>query len=127
MYRKAMLFGSKEIAGKILNATSPEECKKLGRSKRIKFIESVWQKERETICYEVLMDKFSLSKLKPHLINTGDLHLVEASPFDKIWGIGMRDTDAGVDNTENWRGKNLLGEVLMTVRSELSDTSKKLS
>ena len=57
--------------------------------------------------------------LKNYLLKTGDKILVEASPYDDIWGIKMRKEDKGVTNPNNWKGTNLLGFVLMQVRDEL--------
>ncbi len=65
------------------------------------------------------MDKFSLPQLKKEILATGDKHLVEASPFDGIWGIKMGENHRHVENPDKWRGLKLLGEVLMKVRKEL--------
>lgn len=126
MYRKAMLFGAKEIAEQILKASSPKKCKDLGRSKDIKFDEKVWVKNRTRIYKEVLMDKFSLPNLKKKLIKTGDKVLVEASPYDTIWGIGYKDDHPNAEDPSKWRGQNLLGKVLMDVRNELQRKGKEV-
>lgn len=69
---------------------------------------------------EVLLDKFSSNEvIKAQLIDTMDKILVEASPYDKIWGIGLADNHKDVENHSKWRGQNLLGKVLMEVREEL--------
>ncbi|WP_131924194.1 NADAR family protein [Hazenella coriacea] len=116
MYRKAKLFGADQIAEKILMASTPKECKALGRSREIPFSESVWKEHRELVYREVLLDKFSLPSLKMQIIATREKHLVEASPFDRIWGIGMGENDPDVEDPTKWRGLNLLGKVLMEVR-----------
>ena len=67
----------------------PKECKALGRSREIPFDNDIWDQNKEKIYYEVLIDKFKLPKLKSIILSTEDKILVEASPFDKIWGIGM--------------------------------------
>jgi hypothetical protein len=54
--------------------------------------------------------------LKKILLETEPYILVEVNPRDKIWGIGMSETDEGIENPENWKGENLLGQVLMDVR-----------
>lgn len=108
-----------EIANKILKERNPAECKRLGRSRKINFKEDEWENERERIYKEVLLDKFSVEKNKKKILSTGSRNFVEASPYDTIWGIGMRENDKGVDNPLNWRGLNLLGKVLDEVRDEL--------
>lgn len=121
MYRKAKFFGADNIANQILKATTAKQCKELGRSRQIPFDETTWVAVREFIYKEVLLDKFSNPKLKSQLLSTGDKVLAEASPYDKIWGIGMADDHPDVENPEKWKGLNLLGKVLMEVRSELNE------
>ena len=119
MYRKAMLFSANNIAEQILKAQTPKECKELGRSRLIPFDDGVWQGFREEIYWDVLYDKFSNSKLKAELLKTGSKTLAEASPYDKIWGIGLSENDVRAEDPRKWRGLNLLGEVLMRVREDL--------
>lgn len=119
MYRKAKHFGAMNIAGKILMATSPDQCKKLGRSRDIPFVQEEWEKVREQIYKEVLVDKFSNPHMKHKLLSTGEKTLVEASPFDEIWGIKLAHDHPDAENPKKWRGLNLLGKVLMEVREEL--------
>lgn len=119
MYRKAKLFGANRIADAILKADSPDQCKKLGRSRQIPFDEDVWVKNRERIYKEVLRDKFSYSKTREAILSTGDKILAEASPYDQIWGIGLREGHPHAQIPSKWRGKNLLGKVLMEVREEI--------
>ncbi|MFF2875858.1 NADAR family protein [Gottfriedia sp. NPDC057991] len=92
MYRKANLFGANNIADRILKAQTPKQCKDLGRSNEIPFDEKVWIANREIIYGDVLFDKFSNTILKSKILATGNKILVEASPFDKIWGIGIAKT-----------------------------------
>lgn len=122
MYRKAKLFGSENIAKKILLAQTPKECKSLGRSKQIPFKQDIWDKEKENLYKEVLIDKFSNLLLQKQLLDTGNKQLVEASPFDKIWGIKMGENDPGVENPKNWKGQNLLGKVLEDVKVHYKQT-----
>ena len=119
MYRKAKLFGADKIAQQILRAQTQNECKQLGRSRQIPFDEKVWFENRERIYFEVLLDKFSNPKLKQTIIATGDKTLVEASPYDKIWGIGIDCNHPDATQPDKWKGLNLLGKVLMKVRQEL--------
>ena len=68
-----------------------------------------------------MIDKFKLPKLKSIILSTEDKILVEASPFDKIWGIGMAHDNPSATKPEQWKGLNLLGKVLMKVREELKN------
>lgn len=119
MYRKSKLFGADDIAKRILVAQTPKECKALGRSKSIPFDENTWIDNREIIYKEVLVDKFSVPKLQKQLLDTGDRIIVEASPYDKIWGIGLAEDHPYAEQPSKWKGLNLLGSVLMEVRKEL--------
>jgi len=119
MWRKAKLFGADKIAEQILKAQTPKACKDLGRSREIPFDDEIWIKNREIIYFEVLRDKFSNPKLKKYLLDTDEKVLVEASPYDKIWGIGLSADHPDAINPFKWRGANLLGEILMRVRDEL--------
>jgi ribA/ribD-fused uncharacterized protein len=78
--------------------------------------------------YEVNKCKYSQNKeLKDELLKTKNLILVEVNPRDRIWGIGLGADDDRILNTNSWKGKNLLGKVLMQVRKELtSEENKKL-
>lgn len=116
MWEKARLFGACDIAERILAAKKPEDCKRLGRSRSIPFDEAHWVANREDIYYTVLVNKFYNPKLRDVLLSTGDKTLIEASPFDGIWGVKMDENHPDVENPEKWRGLNLLGKVLERVR-----------
>ncbi|MDW7690845.1 NADAR family protein [Flammeovirgaceae bacterium SG7u.111] len=119
MAEKAKLFRDKTILEKILNCNSPKEAKSLGR--KVKNFEGKnWIENRERIVKNGNYLKFKQNKeLWKYLDGTGDKVLVEASPYDKIWGIGMKNGDKGIENPINWRGLNLLGYALMEVRDKL--------
>lgn len=119
MYRKALLFGATKIADAILRTSTPNQAKALGRSKEIPFDESIWEEHREKIYFEVLMDKFSIPKMCDALLNTGNRILVEASPRDTIWGVGLSANNPLIQYPNQWKGLNLLGKTLMKVRKEL--------
>lgn len=119
MAKKAELFNDNEIAEKIILADSPAEAKKLGREVK-NYVDSVWLENRFEIVRQGNFYKFSQNKsLKEFLINTKERILVEASPVDPIWGIGMATDHKEVNNPEKWKGLNLLGFALMEVRDEL--------
>jgi ribA/ribD-fused uncharacterized protein len=119
MSEKAKLFGDYEIRERILQAKHPKQAKDLGRIVR-GFKEDVWSEN----CFDIVktgnLAKFSQNKeLFEFLINTKQRILVEASPVDKIWGIGLAKDAIQIENTLTWKGKNLLGFALMEVRDEL--------
>lgn len=119
MAKKAELFNDTEMFEKILEAKSPASAKKLGRQVR-NFDPKVWQNECFDIVCEGNYHKFSQHPaLNEFLQNTGDKVLVEASPVDKIWGIGMAQDNPHAENPRLWKGSNLLGFALMEVRDRL--------
>jgi ribA/ribD-fused uncharacterized protein len=119
MAEKARLFGDEETLGLILAAASPREQKALGRRVR-GFDEARWQKACREIVYRGNAGKFSQNPdLKELLLATGSKTLVEASPTDRIWGIGLAADDPRATDRSAWRGKNWLGEALMRVRADL--------
>jgi ribA/ribD-fused uncharacterized protein len=119
MYRKAMLMGDREMAAKILKTPDPKSVKALGRKVK-NWDENKWVNNREQIMFDGCLAKFSAPEnltMKQMLLSTGDKRLAEASPYDKIWGIGMRDTAPGVNDPKNWKGLNLLGKALDKVKN----------
>ena len=119
MAKKAELFNDNEVLVKIIKANSPAEAKKLGRQVK-NYDDKLWLANRYEIVKQGNYHKFSQNKdLKTFLINTKDRVLVEASPVDPIWGIGMATDHKDILNPEKWRGLNLLGFALMEVRDEL--------
>ncbi|MDO5082807.1 MAG: NADAR family protein [Arachnia propionica] len=119
MASKARLFGDDEMAPRIVAASHPDQAKKLGRQVR-GFDEEVWKEHRFRLVTEGNVAKFSQNaELKRFLLGTGERVLVEASPRDRIWGIGMGAKNEQVHNPENWRGLNLLGFALMETRDQL--------
>lgn len=119
MAEKARLFGDSESEQKIIKASNPGEAKKLGRSVP-GFTEDIWLENRFSIVIRANLAKFKQNtELKSYMLNTANRVLVEASPVDKIWGVGLAADDSGVDNPNLWKGDNLLGFALMEVRSQL--------
>lgn len=119
MARKAELFSDDVTLKKILSADDPGEAKKLGREVK-GFNEALWLEKRFDLVVEGNVAKFSQNKnLKEFLIKTQNRILVEASPVDKIWGIGMASDHAQVSNPYKWKGLNLLGYALMVVRAQI--------
>ena len=117
MHLKARLMGDESTADKILSAEKPLQAKRLGRTVK-PWNESKWTKHVGTIAHEVLLAKFSCNDALAHkLRETKGRVLAEASPRDKIWGIGLGAKKAKAG--EKWKGKNLLGFTLMKVRDAL--------
>lgn len=115
MWRKAVFFKDFDTALKILNTTNPQEAKSLGR--KVKYYNDVrWNQVREQIMYEVNIDKYENEELQKLLLSTKNLIIVESSPVDKIWGVGLSKEDPKILDEKNWNGLNLLGKVLMRVR-----------
>lgn len=119
MYSKAILFEDNLIASQILETKEPRIQKELGR--RVKnFDLDVWNKNAKTIVYKGNYAKFSQNAhLKKLLLSTKDKILVEASPYDTIWGVGMSEDNPDIYDPKKWKGTNWLGEVLMQVREDL--------
>ncbi|MCP9995834.1 NADAR family protein [Streptomyces werraensis] len=124
MAAKARLFDDTEGERRVLAAGHPSEAKKAGRLVR-GFDEEIWRRERFGIVVEGSVHKFAAhGELRSFLLNTGDRVLVEASPVDRVWGIGLAaDAEAANDPTR-WRGPNLLGFALMEARRRLRETAR---
>jgi ribA/ribD-fused uncharacterized protein len=121
MAEKARLFHDKAIENKIINATHPGEAKMLGRMIS-KFDQAKWDEHRFDIVVEGNLLKFEQNPhLMTFLLNTEQRILVEASPVDKIWGIGLAENHEHVARPEHWLGLNLLGFALMKVRTILKE------
>ncbi|MFF9206831.1 MULTISPECIES: NADAR family protein [unclassified Streptomyces] len=119
MAAKARLFGDAEAERRALAARSPAQAKKEGRLVR-GFDEAVWARERFGIVVEGSVHKFTAhADLREFLLNTGDRVLVEASPVDRVWGIGLAADDEAATRPDSWRGPNLLGFALMEARRRL--------
>jgi ribA/ribD-fused uncharacterized protein len=120
MYRKAVLFGDDESAGRIVAASHPRQAKMLGRRVR-NFDEAIWKKQRFDIVVDACLVKFGQNEdLRQFLVGTGQRVLVEASPTDRIWGIGLNARDERVADPALWQGLNLLGFALMQARAQLA-------
>ncbi len=119
MSQKALMFGDKKTYRDIMSASHPHEFQKLGRTVS-GFVQKTWDEKCCQIVIEGNFAKFSQNEdLKAFLLGTGNRILVEASPLDRIWGIGMAENDDGVENPFNWKGSNFLGFSLMEVRDML--------
>lgn len=119
MERKALLFGDTEIAEKIMASNAPKTAKDLGRKVR-GYTEELWHAHREEIVFQGLLAKFSSNEeLKNTLLATENAPLVEASPYDAIWGIKLPMSHPDSLDPKKWRGLNLLGKALKKTREAL--------
>ena len=117
MWSKAMLFGDKEKAAEILAEKEPFKQKELGRAVK-GYVQNIWDENKFNIVCNATMLKFTQNpKILAELLMTGDKIIVEASPKDTIWGIGMGENDPGVEDQKNWKGENLLGYACMDTRA----------
>ena len=125
MAEKARLFGDEEARAAILSARSPASAKQLWRSVR-NFDERRWSDERFEIVVRGNAAKFGQSpSMREFLLRTGNKVLVEASPSDRIWGIGITAQDGFALQPQKWRGLNLLGFALMAAREQLRTGDKR--
>lgn len=119
MAKKAELFGDLSICDEILKVSHPKQAKELGRKVR-SFDGAVWDENKIPIVQQANLLKFSQHpELREFLLGTGDRIIVEASPYDRVWGIGMAGDHPHAEQPERWRGENLLGFALMAVRVQL--------
>ena len=119
MAAKALLFGDADMAARIREAPHPGAAKKLGRQVR-GFQEERWAAHRFDLVVAGNLAKFGQHPdLREFLRGTGERVLVEASPQDRIWGIGLAADDERATSPYQWRGLNLLGFALMEVRHRL--------
>ncbi|WP_018544821.1 NADAR family protein [Streptomyces sp. LaPpAH-108] len=121
MAAKARLFGDAEAERLVLASAHPAQAKEAGRLVR-GFDEAIWARERAGIVVEGSVHKFAAhDELRAFLLGTGERVLVEASPVDRVWGIGLAADDERAGDPERWRGPNLLGFALMAARARLRD------
>jgi hypothetical protein len=120
MWRKAELFGDTATAARILAAPEPGQAKELGRQVR-HFDRARWAEHRYDVVVTGNTAKFSQHpRLRAFLAGTGDQVLVEASPVDTIWGIGLAADDPLLDQPRRWQGLNLIGFALADVRARVA-------
>lgn len=121
MHMKALHFGDKKTAAKIMKASHPREQKALGREVN-PFNEQEWNNVARDYVFKGNYAKFVQNPdLLKILLDTVGTTLVEASPKDKIWGIGLAEDHPSAKRRETWCGKNWLGETLTKVRQYIID------
>jgi ribA/ribD-fused uncharacterized protein len=125
MYQKALTFSDTKTANEILLTSSPRKCKGLGKATK-GFENAVWDKVKSQVVEQGSYLKYTRSEeLKKKLLATGDRELIEASPFDRVWGVGFNPEQCRQGKKSGaWRelwGQNLLGKALMTTRKRIRE------
>ena len=119
MFKKAELFGDEEMARRIMGTDSPRDQKAFGKLVA-GFNKDTWEAVARDIVFRGNMAKFTQNPdLRDYILETGDDIIVEASPYDVIWGIGLAEDNPLALDQSNWRGKNWLGDVCMAVRDAI--------
>lgn len=125
MYMKAVIFDDLQTADKILEAKEPREQKELGRHVK-GFNQERWDYLSRKVVYDASRHKFMQNEdLLEQLFTTDDCYLVEASPYDTIWGIGLSEDNPDAKNPEKWRGTNWLGDMLTLLREDIKYNKEK--
>jgi ribA/ribD-fused uncharacterized protein len=121
MWRKAEFFGDDARMSAIMEfGANPDLAKKLGRQVQ-GFDVTKWDNVSLSVMLEACTFKFGQNRvLLDVLMGTEELTIVEASPHDTVWGIGLHETDPNAWDEATWQGENRLGKVLMQVRKNFS-------
>lgn len=119
MWAKAITFNDTETAAKILRTPHPKTQKALGREVK-GYVDAVWDAKRVQVVEEAAYAKFTQNpSARVALLATAGTVLVEASPFDRLWGVGLGQDDPRIDDRWQWRGANKLGYALTRLRVRL--------
>lgn len=119
MAEKARLFNDEDTLMAILNEQEPKKIKDLGRKVK-NYNDKKWEAFRQDIVKRGNLAKFGQNqRLKQYLLSTGEKVLVEASPYDQIWGIGLSAQSVEAKDPNQWLGTNYLGFALEWVREQL--------
>ena len=127
MAQKALLFDDSEVFDKIMVSNNQKTIKRLGKQVK-NYDDEIWSCLRGKIMQRGIRAKFQQnSDILNTLLETDGMILAECSPYDKIWGIGLGVDDIRIQDTSKWKGKNLLGNVLMEVRADLKNWVSRVS
>lgn len=119
MCGKASLFGDHKTWDKIMEASHPREMKDLGREVK-GYNDPRWIASRYQIVLTAVVEKYRQNdSARSLLLDSGDDTFVEASPSDKIWGIGLAQDAPGIEDPKTWQGLNLLGKAVTEARDLL--------
>jgi ribA/ribD-fused uncharacterized protein len=121
MAKKALLFNDTFQYDRIMDSSDPSFQKSCGKLVK-NFDKVIWENVCRDIVYDANYAKFTQNpEFGKELRGTSDIEIVEASPEDKIWGIGLHESDPRVWDKSKWLGTNWLGEAIMKVRTKLND------
>lgn len=118
MAQKAITFGDDDALKAIMATDKPSKQKAFGRAVR-NFNPQIWDKISRDIVFRANLEKFKDPELKKFLFSFGNEEIVEASPYDRLWGIGLGEDDPDALDKSKWQGLNWLGEAIMRVREAL--------
>lgn len=118
---KAKLFNDLSALKVIMGTDDPSVQKRAGRLVE-NYNNDEWEKVRYQAMLEAVQAKFFQNKkLGKILLNTKNKTIVEASPIDTIWGVGIDASNPDILDETKWKGQNLLGKALMEVRDLLRE------
>jgi ribA/ribD-fused uncharacterized protein len=123
MAEKARTFGDAEALEAIMKSSDPKYQKAVGKSVK-NFSGPLWDRMCREVVFRANLEKFSDPELKKYLFSFGNEEIVEASPYDKIWGIGLSEDDPDALDKSKWKGTNFLGEAIMQAREALRSTNE---
>jgi ribA/ribD-fused uncharacterized protein len=118
MAQKAIVFNDQDALKAIMATDNPSKQKAFGRSVR-NFNPQIWDKLSRDVVFRANLEKFKDPDLKQFLFSFGNEEIVEASPYDRIWGIGLGEDGPDALDKSKWQGLNWLGEAIMAVREAL--------
>lgn len=123
MAHKALLFKDKKAYDLIMKTSNPKKCKEYGREVE-NFDKEIWDEYAKLIVYVGNYYKYTQNEeLKNLMYKYEDKEFVEAAHYDKIWGIGLRETDKRCLDKNLWKGTNWLGECLTEVKEDIINNS----
>jgi hypothetical protein len=127
MAQKAILFGDDDALQIIMGTDNPKIQKATGRTVR-NFDQETWEKNAKLFVYRANFAKFTQNdEFLEWLLSTDGTTLVEASPWDKIWGIGLDSSDPRALDRSTWQGTNWLGEIITQVRRDIITLRKSMA
>lgn len=124
MAQKAIMANDKESLEKIMNVSDPGEQKKLGQAVANLNVKE-WDEKKLDIVTKGCIAKFTSKRfLQETLLKTGNKVIVEGSPNDRLWGVGLHWSSSDIEDKNKWKGTNLLGRALMKAREEIRNNIK---
>lgn len=116
MFWKAMFFGDKGTAAKIMVPAHPSDYKSLGRDVT-PYDDAAWDAHRDQMQFILQVERArQIQAVDDLLIASEGKRIVEASQYDKIWGVGLAEYDERILDPRNWRGTNRLGKAYERAR-----------